>query len=208
MNKESVKLAAKIYGRTAFSGVLCFFIYLSLSVIATATAGKTPEGEVKMVSAGVLLAVNIVALLFQGLLFCSMVYATMWTRGDKDNNAVRFKRMQEDKLKGLKIGLVAAIPSILSYVLLIAEKCFHFYPGYAALYRLLQMAFYPIVIWAFGSNVTLTTAQISWGSIALAGVPILILPIVAAVAYWLGYSEISLGERLVYSKKGDPQKRQ
>lgn len=196
MNKETFKLAAKVYGHSVFSSVLCIIIYMSISMITYAAADA--EGVVPgwAVTTG-----NVVSLLLQGMLLIAFVYGDLWRQGDKDANAVHFGRMEEDRLRGLKVGLIAAIPSVLSFVVLVAEKLLGFFPAYAGLYRLFHLSLYPIIVWAFGANVTATAAGIGWGGILLAGLPVLVVPVVALLAYELGYRQIILTEKLVYKNK-------
>ncbi len=196
MKKETMKLAAKVYGHSVFSAVLSAIIYVSIITFTSLAADD--EG---IVPAGATLAGDIVALILQGVLFISFVYTDLWRQGDRDANAVSFGRMSYDKWRGLKVGLLAAAPSILTFVVLVAEKLFGFFPYYAAWYCIFHLCFYPIVAWSFGAPINVTTAGIGWSGIAGAGIPVLILPIVATVAYTLGYKQIAVGERLVYKNK-------
>lgn len=196
MKKETIKMAAKLYGRSVFSSVLCFFVYVSIMMMLSMTAEKD-----KIVSPGWMLAGNIVALVFQTCIFVALIYGDIWLKGDRDRNAVNFGHMEENKWRGLQAGLLAAIPSFLSFVLLVADKLVNFWGAYAMIYRLGQISFYPVMVWTMGVNVSVTTAGMSWGSILLSGIPVLALPLVTTVAYALGYAQIALGERLVYKKK-------
>lgn len=196
MNKENMVKAAKLYGTTVFGALLNALIYISFISLCGIFADK--DGKT---SAGVVNAANVVALLFQLVLYITLIYSALWKVGNQDLNAVKFKRKEEDKFRGLKIGLIAAIPSLLSYVLLLAEKLVGFWSGYTALYRLGHLALYPLVVWGFGSNVANTVAGVGWGGLLLAGVPVLVLPITAFISYRIGYADILLGEKLVYKKK-------
>ncbi len=196
MNNGIGKTAAKVYGLTVVSSVISFIMYLSLMMIVSFTAS---EGE--RVSAGMLLIANGVALILQGILFVALTYRPLWAQGERDAKAVRNGRQKQDKLRGTKIGLLASVPSLVSYALLVAEKLTGFWAPYAAWYRVGQMSFYPITVWAFGSDLSTGTAQIGWGGIALAAISVLVLPVVCTVAYLVGYAGISLGERVVYGQQ-------
>lgn len=202
MNKESFKLSAKLYGHTVFVSVLSVIMYVSVTMLTLVFADD--EG---IVPAGAKLAGNILSLVLQGVLFISFTYNDLWRQGDRDANAVSFGRMAYDKWRGLKIGLTAAIPSILSFAVLIAEKALGFFPRYAAWYRVFHLSFYPFIVWCFGSEVARTTAEIGWGGILLAGIPVLVMPAVAVLAYYLGYKQIAVGERLIYKNKNTSKKR-
>lgn len=196
MDKNSFKLAAKLYGQSVFASVLSIIIYISVTMLTYMAADD--EG---IIPGWATTTGNVIALLLQGTLLCSFVYTDLWRQGDKDANAVHFGRIAYDKWKGLKVGLVASIPSFLTYVVLVAEKLFGFWQPYAGLYRIFHLTFYPIIVWAFGSNVTVGTAGIGWGGIALALIPVLVTPIVAVIGYGLGYRQIIVSEKLIYKDK-------
>ncbi len=193
MNKGDIKQAAKLYGMTVISSFFNLLIYVSFVALTGIFADKETG-----VPAGMVTVANVVALVFQAMLFVMLVYGPMWKYGNHELNAVKFQHRAEDKARGLKIGLVAAVPSLLSFAVLVAEKLLGFWPAYAAVYRLGHLSLYPLVVWAFGANVSATTAGVTWGGIALAGVPVLVMPLVAAIAYRLGYADVLLAEKLVY----------
>ena len=191
-----VKQALKLYANTFLAGAMGLFVYLSVGAIfSMAVQG----GEV--MSATVALWMNIVALVLQATLFFMIVYSKMWELGDKSANAVNFGRMADDPWRGLKISLVAAIPSVISFLALIADKLFAFWGGMATAYRICHLGLYPVIVWSLGSVVTVTTADISWVGILCAGLPILFMPAVATLAYYLGYRHIVLWEKIVFSGK-------
>ena len=196
MFKENVKHAAKLYLRTYLAAVMGAFTYLSIGVLMSMTA---KEGQ--PVSNASSLLMNSIALVLEGALFYLIVYSKLWELGDRNSNAVRFGHMNPDRLRGFKIGLLASIPSFLSFVALLADKLFHFWDSMAAIYRICQLALYPIVVWSMGSTVTVTTADVSWGGILCAGLPVLFVPVVAGIAYLLGYHNIQVWEKLVFVKK-------
>ena len=158
-------------------------------------------------SATALLAGNIVALVFEVCIFVSVIHGDVWLQGDRDRNSVNFGHMKEDRLRGLKLGLLASIPAAVSYILLVVEKLTGFFSLYTLIYRVGHISFYPVLVWAFGADISVTTAQISWGGIALAVIPVLVLPVVTMISYLLGYAQISLGERLVYENKNKGKKK-
>ncbi len=188
MLKDSVRQALKLYANTWLAGLMGLFLYLSVGVIFSAL--KT-TGTV----------MNLVAFVLQVILFALIVYTKMWDLGDKNANAANFGHMKGDPMRGLKLGLLAAIPSVVSFLALIADKLFGFWGGMVTAYRICHTALYPVIVWSMGSAVTLTTANVSWGGILCAGLPLLFMPIVATVAYYLGYRHISLREKIVFVNK-------
>ncbi len=198
MNKEDIKQAAKVYGLSVIGTFFNLLVYFSLTSLTMLLA----DGD-GVVPAGATAAANVVALIFQMMLFVMIIYGSMWKYGNHDINATKYNRRSEDKNRGLKIGLVAAIPSILSYAVLLADKLFGFWPSCTVMYRIGHLALYPLVIWAFGADAGVSTAGVTWGNMVLAAVPVLVMPVVAAIAYRIGYADMLLMERIVYTNKKD-----
>lgn len=196
MNKNLIGRAAKLYASTYLAGIMGVFIYLSIGILVTSAF---PKGEA--INSTALLVTNCVSLFLQAGLFFVIVYGKLWSQGDKDSNAAQFGNMAADPWRGAKEGLLASIPSFLSFVVLIAEKIFCFWPQYTAIYRVGQLGLYPILVWSLGSNVSVPVSDISWGGVLCAGLPVLFLPVVATVAYYLGYRHIMVSERLMFVRK-------
>lgn len=196
MNKRLIKRAARLYATTYLAGIMGVFIYLSVGVLISAAA---PSGRAMNVAA--MTITNAVALFLQaGLYFC-IVYGKQWERGDKDANAVQFGKLADDPWRGVKVGLLAAVPSFVSWLVLVADKCFGIWPHIAMVYRLCQVGLYPIVVWSMGSEVMVPSSAVGWGGIVCAGMPVLFLPVVAGLAYFFGYRHIQVWERLVFVRK-------
>ncbi len=173
----------------------------------SATATTLPTNQVKEsirsdFPKGASLALDIVSQLFMVVLFVSMVYTKLWERGDKDSNRVQFKHMAGDKLRGLKIGLIAAIPSFVLFLILILSKLKIVAPQYFFIYRFLNVTFMPVISRMAGA--VLTAVDIPWLSLFGIFVTLLVLPLACYIAYLLGYKNISLSEKVIYV---DPNKR-
>ena len=188
MSKDTIRQALKLYGSTWLADIMGLFLYLSVGAIFSAldTTG---------------FVMNLVALVLQVVLFALIVYTKVWDLGDKNANSANFGHMTGNPLRGLTLGLLASIPSIISFLALIADKLLGFWDGMATAYRICHTALYPVIVWSMGSLVSVTTADISWGGIFCAGLPILFMPVVATVAYYLGYRHISLREKIVFVNK-------
>ncbi len=195
MMKENIRQALKLYTRTIGAGIMSGIVYVSVSVIFVAIHGGEALGATAIVWR------ELVALVLQAILFGMIVYAKLWELGDKNQNAVSFGHMVGDPLRGLKIGLLASIPSLISFLALVADKLFGLWSGTAAVYRLCQLGLYPIVALSMGSVITVTTADVSWAGILCAGLPVLFVPAVAALAYYLGYRHILVWEKIVFVNK-------
>ncbi len=196
MFKENCKQAVALYGRTFLASVMGLFIYLSIGVLVSIAV---PRGET--MSAATSFVMNLIALVLQGGLFYLIVYSRLWELGDKNSNAVQFGRMAADPLRGLKIGALAAVPSFLSFVLLLADKLVGIWSYAAAFYRVCQLGLYPVIVWSMGPNVMTTTAEIPLSGILCAGLPVLFVPAVACLAYYLGFRQIAVWENIVFVRK-------
>lgn len=145
------------------------------------------------------LALEIVSQLLMLIILIVMLYSSLWRQGDNDRNKVDFGRMPADPLRGLKIGLLGAIPSGVVTLGLWVSKITGLMPNYIFAYRLLNMTFAPInnaltdgVMWA---------SSVTWWMLPVSLLCWAVIPATAMVAYLLGYHRVALGERLVYKKK-------
>jgi hypothetical protein len=153
--------------------------------------------------AGAESALVIISQTFMLILLVAMVYSKLWERGDKDNNRVNFNRMPEDKLRGLKVGLMAAIPSFAFYLLLVVSKLGLITDKYFALYRFLNISFMPIINRLAGAGVS-SSRDVSWVSFLVILLTLSVVPLAAHLAYILGYKQISISEKIIYV---NPEKR-
>ncbi len=142
--------------------------------------------------------VKIITFLFTLVMFFAMIYSSLWTRGDKDNNLAAFGHIKRDKFRGLKIGILADVPFLLLYLLLAANKIHEFIPSYSAVYRTFNYYMLPIVDAAFGA--AKTAGELSVGGFLLLLVTLLPLPLVCSFGYYCGNNEISLRDRFIYAK--------
>lgn len=239
--KEIFKSGGKLFLKTIVINIMCFFIVISFSVLATAaftknigykaygtssdTSSQTElytyyfeDGEdsykstyeeqgysVSTVSIRSQISGtgNVVFLtvsqIFCMLILISFIYPNLWHDGTNDSNLVRFKHKNEDKLKGFKIGAVAAIPNYLFLIFLVIAKLGAVPSFPMVLYKFLNSAFYSIIQIIVGSAVTVAELAV-WRLMLLFILP-LVIPIAAGVAYILGYKNISIGEKMVYKKK-------
>lgn len=155
---------------------------------------------------GVRIAVDVIASICMLLILAAFPYSIVWSRGDRDKNSVNFGHMQEDKLRGLKVGLISAIPAGIAYIVLIVSKIFDVLPTYVFFYRLGNVPFLPLLN-AIIPDTVKTTAQLPWGSILGMLVCVVYVPAVCCLAYFLGYKQISLSEKFIYTNPEKKKKR-
>ncbi len=141
---------------------------------------------------------HVVAQLFCIALLASFIYPNFWQMGTKDSNLVQFKHKKEDKLKGLKGGLVAIIPSLLVLAFITATKSGISAKFPVVLLKFLFSSYYSLIELTIGKVATL--GELSVLQILPVFLMQLFVPLVAFIAYLLGYKNISLGEKLIYKK--------
>lgn len=156
---------------------------------------------------GASLALDIISEIFMLLLLASFPYTVLWPQGDRDKNKVQFGHMAEDKLRGLKVGLIAGIPSYIGYILLIFSHMKIFTPTYYGIFRLMNMPFMPLLDRMAGGVQVRSAADISLPGLLGMAVTILLVPLICHLAYTLGYKQISLIEKFVYVNPNKKKKR-
>ncbi len=185
------------YGMVRFTFFL-FFRYVATALICL------------MLSLSVLLLINSVLgrIVCQFLNFCvlfSLPYGLAWQAGNSDRNKHLFGRVKEDQWKGLKAGLIACIPFFAAAVLLILARAGLFTGEYLYPYRLINCIFFPLNYSLLAG--TLSLAEMSWSSVILSACTTLVMPIVPAFGYALGYRELSIYERVFYKSNRKKRRR-
>ena len=136
--------------------------------------------------------------LFSLCLLIAFVYPNFWNMGTRDSNLVHFKHKKEDKLKGLKAGSVAIVPSVLLLLFLSITKSGLSANFPVVLYKFLNSSVYSFIQMAsFDAS---SFGDLNFGSIIIFFLLIAIVPVTSFVAYLLGYKNISLGEKFIYKK--------
>jgi hypothetical protein len=141
----------------------------------------------------------VLAQIFSFVMITGILCGTVWEIGNKDISAVKQGRADENKLKGLYIGLISAIPSVLVYVLLVLSHLEIFRPEFLSTYRLVNSHFHYILTLVYSG--AQNAAQLSSSQLILCGVIHLYLPIISFVSYYLGYKDINLAEKITFKKK-------
>ena len=194
--KKLLKRARKLFGRTAFAGCLCFVVWVSIQLVLSTM--RPPDS---VVPEGTMLAGDIVCLLFQAAILIAIVYHDAWRWGDKDRNAANFGRISPRPWHGFTIGLLANIPSLLTFLILLLDKLVGLWDFYIIIYRFFHMALYPVVSWGLTRHMDMGLESLSWGNVWLAGIPVLVLPVLTAISYRLGYAQFVISDRLIYENK-------
>ncbi|MCI8600401.1 MAG: hypothetical protein HFE45_02275 [Oscillospiraceae bacterium] len=154
-----------------------------------------------------------ICLLLTGL----TLYTQMWGAGDRDANFIQFGRIERDPLKGLKIGLIVIIPSLLLNIPLALSMVELIPIDLLPFYRILQAPVWPLInlIHPHGAvaheataaieelNITAmpATPGLGWGQFALLWLLPFIYTFFVVAGYELGIRRIELGFKLMYEDK-------
>lgn len=141
----------------------------------------------------------ILAQIFSFVMMTGILCGTMWEMGNKDISAVKHGRASENKLKGLYIGIIATIPSLIVYILLVLSHFEVLRPAFLDTYRLLNSHFHYILTLIYSS--AKDASQLSGGQVALCGALHLYLPLLSFISYFLGYKDINVVEKITFRKK-------
>ena len=91
------------------------------------------------------------------------------------------------------------IPSYLILIFLVIARLGALPDFPMVLYKFLNSSVYSFIEFILGGTVTVSNLTV-WRFILLFLLP-LIIPAIAGISYFLGYKNISVGEKLVYKKK-------
>ena len=140
----------------------------------------------------------IVAQAFALGILISFVYPSLWDKGYSDINLVNLNQKKEDKLKGLKIGMVAEAPFIASYLFMLvtANNISSKIP--VSIMKFLNADFYPVIDLIIGNRNGFSDLGIMRAVLLL--LPLLALPVISFIGYYLGYKGYSIGEKLKYKR--------
>lgn len=176
----------------------------------TVTQETLPEGQFRQTirsdpPAAASITGDIIASICMLLITAAFPYSIVWSKGDRDKNSVNFGHMQEDKLRGLKVGLMAGIPGALAYIVLILSKLGLLFPTYIVIYRFINTPFLPIIN-ALTNGVS-TTPEVSWPAILVMLIVVAFVPLICHFGYVLGYKQISLSEKFIYVNPNKKKRR-
>lgn len=146
---------------------------------------------------------NNLAYLISGIISLVFVvgttYSPIWEEGNKDINRVNMGIKKENKFMGLWAGLIASIPSLAVYVTLWLSHLKILSTEFLSVFRFFNSHFYGFISFVYG-NAT-NTAELSVSKLLLLSVTVWLLPLVSSIAYFVGYKDIRISEKLIYVKK-------
>lgn len=128
-------------------------------------------------------------------------YNRLWEFGNRDDTNVRYRGQRPDKLRGLKVGLLAIVPFFAIWLCVFITQ-FIADPGLLGdVYRISHIGWWNIIDW-----VTLSGTAFTWWRMLILLPTYLFVPAVAAIAYTFGTRQFSIQEFITFKKKKSPDK--
>lgn len=175
-NHPTLKLALSFFGKL----IVCKIFAGLLNVVLLVALG----GNVGVVVTQILGFAILVAIM----------YSTSWQKGFSQINMPGFKR---DKFRGLKAGLIASILEFAAAILLIVIKIKNLPNVFISVVGIFNTPFLPFHLTILPSTLTVNELSI-WLFIASAST-VLVMPIIVSFGYYMGISEISIADTLIYT---------
>lgn len=153
-------------------------------------AGETVLAPKNDICAALLVGAECLTQLLMAAVLIGLTGYYVWVEGDRDRNLVKHHARTATPLRGLWIGLIAAVPSLILYAALVLGKCNVFAAdSIQGVFRLFNSTWMLLVSRIMPTTVypatAITTAQLI-GLFLLQ----LVLPASCAVAYQLGYHRV------------------
>ena len=142
---------------------------------------------------------NIVSQVISFIMLFVFVHNSMFTIGNRDGNLVKFNHKSEDKLWGLKAGLIAVIPFFVLFLVCVAFALGVNKDMTVSLFTLPMFYVFQILRVIIGDVTTLGGLSV-WQFILMFAM-IFVVPLFSFAAYLLGYKDILIFEKLTYKKK-------
>ncbi len=150
-------------------------------------------------SGGAKVFTDVLGQVIGGVVTVAFINSLLYKTGDRDANLVAFGHKQQDKIRGLKIGLLMIIPSFAAWLIAVVAKLGVIGSNWYSLFRFMSYQTFMLVNAIFGYK-TASTDGISWVQLFLGLTIIVIPPIIAQISYTLGYKRIALPSNLFYKK--------
>lgn len=145
-------------------------------------------------TASMAIITQIMCILFAG----SFVFEILVKRGYKDGTLVRSGNKKADKFKGLKIGLIACIPALITYVLFLVFASAN--KGTAIeIYMIANSCFWPLLDLTLDS--VKTAGDIAFWQFLVMFLLQLVIPLAAHISYFIGYKDYQFLSKIIYKKK-------
>lgn len=154
--------------------------------------------SIRVVPDGTQTVMNWITQILLLVLFGIFPYHILWAFGNRDDTNTRYKGQRTDPLRGLKVGLLAVLPFVLIWVLLLISKFGLLPEAFMQVYRLTAFPFYPFVNVMLGSATS--AVDVAWWRILLLLPTYLFVPVISSISYRLGGNRFSLAEFITFKK--------
>ena len=145
--------------------------------------------------------------LFSAILMVLWVYfdyTDIYRLAMRDYNLVKFNYLEYDEKRGLKTGIMAQIPGLVSVILMVILNIGS--ATWSDAFRMVWLIFYSPFAVIVGALQTMTGTNALWISAPFYLIPIIIQPIIGYLAYKNGYNNKGIFYKLIY-KSRDKDKR-
>ena len=176
--KQILMGGIKSAGRMLLAGIMCLIVSISLTAML--------DNQF----------LRVVTQLISLVIFISMSYVPVWNEGNGDVNKINYERMTRDDFRGLKYGLIAAIPGFILYALFLMARFGVINQSFFGIYRFLTPIFLPLNMSLMPSTLTMQETPVI--TALLVGFETLLPILVCGFAYALGLRRYSLSERFIY----------
>jgi len=154
---------------------------------------------IRIVPDGTKRTMDVISQILMLIVFCVFPYHILWEFGNRDDTNVRYRGQRPDPMRGLKIGLLAMMPSVAFWVVLVISKYISALHGYLGFYRIIAFPYLPYTNWLVGDAASASVLPV-WRMLLLLPM-FLVVPAVCAVAYRMGGNQFSITEFLTFVKK-------
>lgn len=153
-------------------------------------AGKISDGAKN--------GINIFCAVASILLMLAVFYTDLWAKGDKDATRFELSGAKYKKTQGLIDALLGTSPFILSFLILIAAKIFNVLPFFNKIYFYINYYLFPFLEPLLVKE---SLNEISFIYILIAGIVLIPIPLICAIAYYLGSKHLNIKNKLMYKKE-------
>ena len=154
---------------------------------------------IRIVPDGTKRTMDVISQILMLIVFCVFPYHILWEFGNRDDTNVRYRGQRPDPMRGLKIGLLAMIPSVMFWVVLVISKYVSALHGYLGFYRIVAFPYLPYTNWLVGDAASASALPV-WRLLLLLPM-FLVVPAVCAMAYRMGGNQFSIAEFLTFVRK-------
>ena len=159
--------------------------------VTTSTVRSNPTKTATVVSKSISTVLCLIIVI-------AVLYNNLWKYGNNDRTAVKYRNQKEQTNKGFIVGLIASAPALLLLFLLTLFK-----NGFAKNISIRFFGLLNTYLFDFLNIISNNTVfgNIAFWQVAVILLMLLIVPFSCWIAYYLGYKDVIISEKIVYKKK-------